>query len=87
MKNISIHLFCFVGVEVLCGDIISDDVLIWKVSQCFKVGSHICWLERKGKERDLYQKSKLFARLHQFIKTPLLKTLRNVQNVTKTKLL
>lgn len=43
---------------MLCGDIISHDVLIWKASQCFKAGSHICWLVRKGKERDFYQKSK-----------------------------
>lgn len=87
MKNISVQLYCFVGAEVLCGDIISDDVLIWKVLQCIKAGSHICWLERKGKERDLYQKPKPSVTRHQFIKIPLFKMLRNVQNVTKTKLL
>lgn len=82
MKNISVQLYCFVGAEVLCGDIIFDDVLIWKVSRCFKVGCHICWLERKGKEGFL-SKVEAFCKKTQFIKIPLLKILRNVQNVTK----
>lgn len=47
--------------EQKCFGKISFLMMFWSekfLTQCFKVGSHICWLERKGKESDLYQKSK-----------------------------
>lgn len=81
MKFISVKLSCFAEARGLCGDITSDDVLIWKVSQCLKAESHVL-LERKGgKEGSLSKVLSLLMRRHQLGRFSLLKKLGKVQKV------